>query len=382
MNLVISDLPQNVWEQISNEYPECRIVTDDGTIKPCLGCFCCWTKSPGLCVIKDNYAQIAKWMGEAAEITVISRYTYGGCSGFVKNVLDRSVGCILPYFEVYKGELHHKKRYPDEKQITFRFWGADFTDVDKAAARKYTEAICTNMRTTLKDIVFDSFPFEQHITKTASEPKANGGILLLSCSMRASCSNSKTLLDKLSENIHQPFECLELKAYRNNLNELTDKINAASRLVLSIPMYIDALPSHVVRLFEHLEMHGDADQKRVYAISNMGLYESCQLCNLMAMIRRWCEKTGYQYSGGLAVGAGEMIGRIINRMPLEKGIIKHVGKGMLKLAKAIENSEVIEDIYADPAMFPRFLYKMMANMEWPKAARQNGLNPKELLRCP
>ena len=115
MNLIIHDLNEREWTAISEKYKGWEIISDNGTIKPCVGCFGCWLKDPGQCVMKDGYNRMGALIHKADEVVVVSRYTYGGFSSFVKNVFDRSIGWVLPFFEVYEGEMHHKKRYPEDK---------------------------------------------------------------------------------------------------------------------------------------------------------------------------------------------------------------------------------------------------------------------------
>ena len=87
MNLVIHDLKETEWEQIRPEYEGYEVISDQGTIHPCIGCFSCWNKTPGQCILRDGYENMGELIHHASEVVVISRYTYGGFSGFVKNVL-------------------------------------------------------------------------------------------------------------------------------------------------------------------------------------------------------------------------------------------------------------------------------------------------------
>ena len=88
--------------------------------------FCCWRKTPGECVIKDGYENMGALIHHADEVVVISKYTYGGFSSFVKNAFDRCIAYVLPQFEVIKGETHHKRRYDEDKAFTFIFYGFSF----------------------------------------------------------------------------------------------------------------------------------------------------------------------------------------------------------------------------------------------------------------
>lgn len=101
MNVIIHDLNNEQFELL---FPELNnnshIIFDNGTIKSCIGCFGCWIKTPGKCVIKDGYDNIGELFSKADKVIVISKCFYGGFSPFVKNVLDRSIAYMLPFSEL------------------------------------------------------------------------------------------------------------------------------------------------------------------------------------------------------------------------------------------------------------------------------------------
>ena len=55
MKLVIHDLTAEEWEKVKRDYEGDQIISDSGTILPCVGCFGCWNKTPGQCVLRDGY---------------------------------------------------------------------------------------------------------------------------------------------------------------------------------------------------------------------------------------------------------------------------------------------------------------------------------------
>lgn len=89
-------------------------------IKPCLGCFSCWSKTPGECVIKDDMQEIYKKI-EASDVIIESfpLYFFGMPSG-VKAMTDRCLPFMLPYmgniasgsasFHELRNEAMHEKR--------------------------------------------------------------------------------------------------------------------------------------------------------------------------------------------------------------------------------------------------------------------------------
>ena len=48
------------------------------------GCFSCRSKTPGQCIVRDGYENMGALIHQADEVIVISRYTFGGFSVFVK----------------------------------------------------------------------------------------------------------------------------------------------------------------------------------------------------------------------------------------------------------------------------------------------------------
>ena len=382
MNLLIHDLNEKEWAGIAEQYKGWKVISDTGTIKPCTGCFGCWIKKPGTCVMKDGYNHMGALIHKADRVVVISRYTYGGFSSFVKNVFDRSIGWVLPYFEVYEGEMHHKKRYPEEKPFTFIFRGSSIQEDEKKKARTYVEAVCRNFRSKIVDVMFEEEEsLSRDIQRTDMECNP-GRTILLNASLRGDDSNSRKFLGRLAGSLGAEPELINLSSCLMRQDELVQKLLSAKTVVMGTPLYVDGIPSQMLRLMEKMEESGQMPGKNIYCVVNMGLYESRQIRNLLSMVEDWSDKCGYDYCGGIAIGAGEMMGMFMNPGSSGKGPAKNVGDGLDRLARAINTKSRVEDIYADAYRFPRWLYMFAANSGWPKAGKNNGLRKKDLLhRC-
>lgn len=83
----------------------------DEKITYCLGCFECWTKTPGLCRIDDDGRDVAADL-IAGDLTIyLTAVTFGGYSSALKGAVDRSICLVAPFFTRIDGEVHHQARY-------------------------------------------------------------------------------------------------------------------------------------------------------------------------------------------------------------------------------------------------------------------------------
>jgi multimeric flavodoxin WrbA len=85
-------------------------VLRDMSIAPCLGCFGCWIKTPGICVIDDGGRNVARTASESDLWIFLTRVTFGGYSSHLKKAIDRLPPLFIPIFEVSKTDVHHKWR--------------------------------------------------------------------------------------------------------------------------------------------------------------------------------------------------------------------------------------------------------------------------------
>ncbi len=83
----------------------------DHHIAPCVGCYSCWTKTPGMCVIDDDARDIAGRFISSDLVVFLCEITYGGYSYELKKALDRMIPLISPLFHKVNREVHHQPRY-------------------------------------------------------------------------------------------------------------------------------------------------------------------------------------------------------------------------------------------------------------------------------
>lgn len=144
--LILHDLDSvNMNERFADREDKYTVFTPSPVVKPCVGCFGCWVKTPGRCVISDDDSLFAESMAHHEKVIIISRLVFGGLSPNVKAVLDRSIGYILPYFRIVDGEMHHVQRYPKKLTLSYMFYGENLPENEKTTAGKLAKGNALNL---------------------------------------------------------------------------------------------------------------------------------------------------------------------------------------------------------------------------------------------
>ncbi len=156
MKLVITDIV-NFKLPISGEH---KIIKPDKDAHHCMGCFGCWTKTPGRCVIKDEYSQIPSDISKCKELIIISECLYGGFSTFVKKIQDRWIPYVRPDFKILNGEMRHRRRCFNDFKLSVYFYGKDTTEEEKHTALEIVRANAKNFYASIGSVLFFGSPAE------------------------------------------------------------------------------------------------------------------------------------------------------------------------------------------------------------------------------
>jgi multimeric flavodoxin WrbA len=154
MNVIISDA-KNVEGMAGSpdDLKNVTVILDDGKIRPCVGCFSCWIKTPGQCVIKDGYENMGLLLSKCDRLIIVSGCYYGSYGPFAHNVLDRSIPYLSPYFTTINGETHHQNRYDNKVRLSVYFYG-EINDREKRTAEKLIKANGVNFYAKETEIFF------------------------------------------------------------------------------------------------------------------------------------------------------------------------------------------------------------------------------------
>lgn len=142
MKIIISDV-QGFTPKVSGDYE--LICPEDGKeIHHCIGCFGCWLKTPGICVIHDGFELNGAKFSKISDLILVSKNCYGGLSPFVKKNLDRALSYMHPDFKTVNGELHHKRRYRNKITVSWHIYGENITSKEKKTAQNIADANAVN----------------------------------------------------------------------------------------------------------------------------------------------------------------------------------------------------------------------------------------------
>ena len=148
MNILIHDLKPSEAARLFPQWTEEQgwlVFSDDGAIRRCTGCFGCWVRTPGACVIRDRYGDLGQHLSRCEHLVLVSRCVYGGLSPFVKQVMDRSISYLHPDFSLRKGEMHHKRRYENRIRLHVLFYGEGVTPEERGTANRLVRAMALNL---------------------------------------------------------------------------------------------------------------------------------------------------------------------------------------------------------------------------------------------
>jgi hypothetical protein len=131
-------------------------------VKHCIGCFGCWIKTPGECVVKDDSSNICREYINSDLVLFASPVIMGFTSAVLKKVHEKLLPLLHPYFELVDRETHHVRRYekyPLMALLLEKGENIDQEDIDIICDIYKRDAI--NFKTTFSFTSLTSKPVEE-----------------------------------------------------------------------------------------------------------------------------------------------------------------------------------------------------------------------------
>ncbi len=90
---------------------------------------------------------------------------------------------------------------------------------------------------------------------------------------------------------------------------ILEQLRDAQAVVFGLPLYVDGVPSHVLRFMQEMEVFCRENKLSlsVYCIANNGFIEGKQNEPLMQVFENFCSRAGLAWGGGVGIGGGVML---------------------------------------------------------------------------
>ncbi len=188
-------------------------------------------------------------------------------------------------------------------------------------------------------------------------------VALINASPKLSHSSSWALIKNTVGFFPNKTNVKMLDMHTNTVSENTvSELLAADAWVLFFPLYVDALPSHVLRCLMQLEERARGKTLKVYAVINCGFYEGEQTEVAFEIVENFCIRAGLEFCGGVGVGGGGMLSTtpVLEDMKHNKTAIIHELK---RLAKSVVRGRN-HGVKFKSVSIPRIMYKVGAEALW------------------
>ena len=151
MKLILSDCPLQID---TSHYTDVKwIDLSRLKISNCVGCFGCWTKTPGRCVIRDDAVKVYPLIAGSEAVLYVSRIRYGGYDTVMKTMLERSIPVQQAFIRLLDGETHHVQRKVAPKTAVIIGYG-DISPKEQEIFRALVERNAKNMSFKSYRIIF------------------------------------------------------------------------------------------------------------------------------------------------------------------------------------------------------------------------------------
>lgn len=140
MRLILSDCPLEI--KISNSADVKWVDVSQLKIANCVGCFGCWTRTPGRCVIRDDATKVYPLIAQSEAVLYVSRIRYGGYDTPMKTMLERAIPVQQAFIRILDGETHHVQRSVAPKCATILAYG----DPDEEEREVFGQLVARNAR--------------------------------------------------------------------------------------------------------------------------------------------------------------------------------------------------------------------------------------------
>lgn len=120
--------------------------TKDLKIKPCQGDYICWLKTPGKCIHEDDMEMLLPKLARADVWVFATPVYFDGISGALKNLIERMLPLVEPFYELRDGHCRHPRREGTKSGKIVLVSNCGFWEMDNFdPLLVHMKAICKNI---------------------------------------------------------------------------------------------------------------------------------------------------------------------------------------------------------------------------------------------
>lgn len=199
--------------------------------------------------------------------------------------------------------------------------------------------------------------------------------LLINASPKKGESTSRCLMDIMQTELGGSAQQIELHG-EHLAQDAARWLAEADQWVFFFPLYIDALPSHLLSCLTDMAAAAQTlGPAAIYGVVNCGFHEGEQTRHAFEILSNWAAAAGFRYGGGLGIGGGGAVRSLPRKAP---GPMGPAVRGLAALAGRLRQpGSGPETEFVAPAI-PRLLYKAVAEAGWRYQIRHNGGRRRDL----
>ncbi len=251
---------KEMYEVIQNLFDEpLKIIKLGGQpINACIGCWNCWLKTPGRCVMKDKMVESYIYYINSDTVILLIDTAQGFISHKAKAFFDRTIPHYNPYIEIVDGECHHVARYMKYPDLVFCFDKVGLKNQEEQIVEDYLYRVAYQFKSKayriddrLQLVHLQSRKAKRLSVDTVSVEPIDK-LVIYNGSPRKSGSNSAMILKKVTEVLGNRVEVRDLKE-RDKWDMWTEAFESDKHVMFFMPLYVHAMPSHVMKFIEKLK---------------------------------------------------------------------------------------------------------------------------------
>lgn len=292
-------------------------------LRPCVGCWGCWVKTPGECVTRDASLEMDRAVINADFVLWAAPLRMGFPAAPLKMALDKHLPLIHPYMVVDHGEAHHLKRYARYPRLGLLVEKEETTD--ERDLQIVTDIHCRtalNFKTRLEFALTTETPADEIARRIVSTPRllplpgrlapTRGAAItpptrltLFNGSPRGRRGNTPIFLREFAAGFGgetETYHLIQLQQMERHVQAFA----TAECVLIGFPLYTDAMPGPVKRFFEALEpLVGRQGNPPVGFVVQSGFPEGLHSRYVERYLEKLAARLGSPYLGTIVKGNGE-----------------------------------------------------------------------------